>query len=96
MLHEVKAVEEDLSVRALAELEFVAKAENIVLIGEPARGKTGLAYGLLTEGPGEWLPRSVRQRPRSLRWHVGKWVRQIFCQRSRLLEGEGHFPIRGV
>jgi DNA replication protein DnaC len=34
-------------IRALAELEFVAKAENIVLIGPPAVGKTGIASGLL-------------------------------------------------
>src|SRR6202167_3084132 len=34
-------------IRTLAELEFIAKAENIVLIGETARGKTGLACGLL-------------------------------------------------
>ncbi len=33
--------------RALAELEFVAKAENIVLIGPTGVGKTGLASGLL-------------------------------------------------
>jgi DNA replication protein DnaC len=31
----------------LAELEFIAQAENIVFIGETARGKTGLAWGLL-------------------------------------------------
>ena len=34
-------------IRAFAELEFVAKAENIVLAGETGRGKTGLACGLL-------------------------------------------------
>jgi DNA replication protein DnaC len=33
--------------RALADLEFVAKAENIVLIGPTGVGKTGLASGLL-------------------------------------------------
>ena len=34
-------------IRALAELEFVAKAENVVLIGQTGVGKTGLASGLL-------------------------------------------------
>ena len=33
--------------RALADLEFVAKAENLVLIGPTGVGKTGLASGLL-------------------------------------------------
>ncbi len=33
--------------RGFAELEFVAKAENIVLIGPTGVGKTGLASGLL-------------------------------------------------
>ena len=34
-------------IRALADLEFVAKAENIVLVGQTGVGKTGLASGLL-------------------------------------------------
>ena len=34
-------------IRTLAELEFVPKAENVVLIGPTAVGKTGLASGLL-------------------------------------------------
>ena len=34
-------------IRTLAQLEFVGKAENIVLIGPTAVGKTGLASGLL-------------------------------------------------
>jgi DNA replication protein DnaC len=34
-------------IRELAELEFIPKAENVVFIGEPGVGKTGLASGLL-------------------------------------------------
>jgi hypothetical protein len=34
-------------IRALADLEFVAKAENLVFIGQTGVGKTGLASGLL-------------------------------------------------
>jgi DNA replication protein DnaC len=34
-------------IRALADLEFVAKAENLVFIGQTGLGKTGLASGLL-------------------------------------------------
>ena len=34
-------------IRGFAELEFIARAENIVLVGETGRGKTGLACGLL-------------------------------------------------
>src|SRR2546425_8663542 len=34
-------------IRALAELEFVPKAENLIFIRQPGVGKTGLASGLL-------------------------------------------------
>jgi ABC-type glutathione transport system ATPase component len=34
-------------IRGFAELEFITKAENIVLVGETGRGKTGLACSLL-------------------------------------------------
>jgi DNA replication protein DnaC len=36
-------------VRALAGLEFIDRAENLVLIGPPGTGKTGLAIGLLRQ-----------------------------------------------
>ena len=35
------------TIRQLAELDFIARAENIVFIGETGVGKTGLAIGLL-------------------------------------------------
>jgi DNA replication protein DnaC len=34
-------------IRGFAELDFIAKAENIVFVGETGRGKSGLACGLL-------------------------------------------------
>jgi DNA replication protein DnaC len=37
-------------IRGFAELEFIAKAENIVFVGKTAVGKTGLACGLLLKG----------------------------------------------
>ena len=36
-------------IRTLAGLEFVRRAENVLLIGEPGTGKTGIAIGLLRE-----------------------------------------------
>jgi DNA replication protein DnaC len=53
-------------IHALAELDFVAKAENIVFIGKPAVGKTGLATGLLLKAL-ENGPLSVHSRPGSVR-----------------------------
>jgi len=35
------------TIRQLAELDFIPRAENIVFIGEPGVGKTGLASGIL-------------------------------------------------
>src|SRR3970040_1244286 len=39
-------------IRAFAELEFIAKAENIVMVGNAGVGKTGLACGLSLQGVG--------------------------------------------
>jgi DNA replication protein DnaC len=36
-------------IRTLASLDFVRRAENILLIAQPGRGKTGIAIGLLRE-----------------------------------------------
>jgi len=35
------------TIRELAQLDFIPRAENIVLIGEPGRGKTGIASSIL-------------------------------------------------
>src|ERR1035437_10402888 len=44
-------------IRAFAELDFVAKHENLVFVGETGRGKTGLAWGGLFEGLQKRHPR---------------------------------------
>ena len=43
-------------IHTLAELDFVAKAENVIFIGKTAVGKTGLGTGLLLKALGERLP----------------------------------------
>jgi len=54
-------------IHAFAELEFVAKAENIVLIGSTGVGKTGPGIGSAAQSTGEWLPLSVHPCTRSVR-----------------------------
>src|ERR1700682_2118218 len=46
-------------IRGFAELEFITKAENIVLVGETGRGKTGLACRLVLQGVGDGERRAV-------------------------------------
>ena len=53
-------------IRTFAELEFIAKTENIVLVGPTGVGKTGLCCGLLL-GARERLPLPVRSRTRLVR-----------------------------
>ena len=36
-------------IKGLADLEFLRRANNILLIGSPGTGKTGIAIGLLRE-----------------------------------------------
>ena len=36
-------------IKSLADLEFLRRADNVLLIGQPGTGKTGLAIGLLRE-----------------------------------------------
>ena len=57
-------------IRTLAELEFIAKAENIVFIGETAVGQNRIGLWSAAEGAGERLPRTVRPRPRPVRRNV--------------------------
>ena len=57
-------------IRGFAELEFIAKAENIVLVGETGRGKTGLACGLLLKALENGYRVSVHQGPGPIRRNV--------------------------
>ena len=57
-------------IHTLAELDFVAKAENLVLIGPTGVGKTGLASGLLLKALEEWIPLPVHPRTRLIRSNV--------------------------
>jgi DNA replication protein DnaC len=56
--------------RTFAELDFVAKHENLVLTGPTGVGKTGLACGLLLKSFAERLPLSVRSRAGPVRRDV--------------------------
>ena len=54
-------------IKSLAELEFLRRADNVLLIGQPGTGKTGLAIGLLREACLNGLPRPFLQRSGSAR-----------------------------
>lgn len=86
-------------IRALADLEFVAKAENLIFIGQTGVGKTGLAAGLLLK---------AIQAPRRNLWvrcstnglavqgngaTCGRWIRRnALLLRSRSHRAMGHHP----
>ena len=57
-------------IRGFAELEFIAKAENIVLVGENRRGQNRTGLRAAAEGVGERLPLPVHQGPGSVRRDV--------------------------
>ena len=54
-------------IRGFAELEFIAKAENIVLVGETGSGQDRIGLRPAAEGVGERLPLSVHQGPGPVR-----------------------------
>ena len=57
-------------IHTLAELDFIVKAENLVLVGPPGVGKTGTGVGPVAESPGEWIPLPVHPRPGLVRSDV--------------------------
>ena len=54
-------------IRGFAELEFIAKAENIVLVGRNRQGQNRTGLRSAAEGAGERLPLPVHPRPGSVR-----------------------------
>ena len=72
-------------IRTFAELDFLAKAENIVFIGPTAVGKTGLASWPGAEGSGKRLPLPVHPRARLIR-------RNVCFSRRPLLAPTGQTP----
>ena len=57
-------------IRGFAELEFITKAENIVLVGETGRGKDRTGLWSTAEGAGERLSLPIHQRPGLIRRDV--------------------------
>jgi hypothetical protein len=57
-------------IRGFAELEFIAKAENIVFTGKTGVGNDGISVRSAAEGAGERLPVSVHQGPGPVRRDV--------------------------
>ena len=54
-------------IRGFAELEFIAKTENIVFVGQDSRWQNRISFWPADEGVGERLPVSVYQGPGPVR-----------------------------
>jgi IstB-like ATP binding protein len=67
------------TVKQLAELDFVAKKENIVFVGPPGPARRARLRPP-PQGPGERLPRPLRQGTRSLRRDVRQPRRPLLAQ----------------
>jgi hypothetical protein len=75
--------------RGFAELEFIAKAENIVLVGKNGRRQNRTLLWSSVESAREWLPLSVHSRARFIRRIVrvgGGSFHSAVAQTSRAAE----------
>ena len=54
-------------IQTLAGLDFLRRADNVLFIGKPGTGKTGLGHRAVARGLSQWLPRPLLQCPASAR-----------------------------